>query len=200
MIQCCDGKLGGPDAIAVSGAAVRSYCDSGRGNHPYSAIIGNSSAPFINKLANQGRCSRVRLRLRIRAAELSGVVFGIDAGGHHQCVSGEFCDPESGRGLDRGREDRLRGIRRICRRPGARCAPAGDMCGGTIRRPILRMCSGVSNRPMSDFPARIGKLPAVSFVFPILCTICTTGRRGRGSLAADHLGSYVRWAKRKIVC
>jgi hypothetical protein len=53
------------------------------------------------------------------------------------------------------------------------------------------------NRPMSDFPARFGQLPAVSFVVPTSAHNMHNGTIAAGDAwLSDHLGGYATWAKR----
>ncbi|HEV8290839.1 MAG TPA: alkaline phosphatase family protein [Tepidisphaeraceae bacterium] len=167
-------------------------------NHPYSAIIGNSSAPFINKLANQGGLFKSSFAITHPSqpnylALFSGSTQGITS----DACPVNFPGPSLGGALIAAGKTFVSYSEDLLRAGSGTCA-----AGGYVRRhnPAADFADvpAQSNRPMSDFPARISDLPAVSFVIPNKAHDMHDGTIAAADRwLADHLGRYVRWAKRR---
>jgi acid phosphatase len=167
-------------------------------NRPYSAIIGNSAAPFINKLANQGALFTRSFAVTHPSqpnylAMFSGSTQGVTS----SACPFNFAGPSLGGALIAAGKSFASYSEDLPKAGSSVCA-----AGAYVRRhnPSADFADvpPAANRPMGDFPARITDLPAVSFVIPNL-----DHDMHDGSIAdadrwlADRLGSYVRWAKRK---
>ena len=167
-------------------------------NRPYSTIIGNSGAPFINKLAAQGALFTRSFAISHPSqpnylALFSGSTHGVTT----SACPFNFSGPSLGGELLAAAKTFV-GYAEGLPAAGSTVCAAGDY----VRRhnPWVDFADvpPSSNRPMSDFPASINDLPAVSFVIPNLAhdmhdgTIASANR-----WLADRLGGYVRWAKRK---
>jgi len=167
-------------------------------NHPYSAMIGNSSAPFINKLASQGALFTHSFALTHPSqpnylALFSGSTQGVTT---NTCPV-NFAGPSLGGAVIAGGKTFVSYSEDLPQAGSGVCA-----AGAYVRRhnPAADFADvpAQSNRPMSDFPARIGDLPAVSFVIPNKAHDMHDGTIAAADRwLVDHLGSYVRWAKRK---
>src|SRR2546423_1948983 len=166
-------------------------------NRSYSAIIGNSAAPFINKLAAHGAVFTRSFGL---AHPSQPNYLGIFSGSM-QGVTSNDCPVDFG-GPSLGGELIGAGKSFIGYSEGLPAA-GSKVCagGGYVRKhnPWADFADvpGEDNRPMSDFPARFGRLPAESFVVPTSKHNMHNGSIAAGDKwLANHLGKYATWAKK----
>src|SRR3989440_4402451 len=166
-------------------------------NRSYSQIIGNSAAAFINKLASHGAVFTRSFGLTHPSQPHYLGIFS----GSMQGVTSNDC-PVDLAGPSLGGELIGAGKTFIGYSEGLP-AVGSKVCagGGYVRKhnPWADFADvpGEDNRPMSDFPARFGRLPAVSFVVPTSKHNMHNGSIGAGDLwLASRLGKYATWAKR----
>ena len=167
-------------------------------NHAYSAIIGNSDAPFINKLASQGALFTRSFGIAHPSqpnylALFSGSTQGVT---NSNCPVNFTVPSLGGTVIAAGKTfvgyaEGLPGV-------GSKACAAGYYVRRHNPWADFADVPAASNRPMSDFPTRIADLPAVSFVVPNKAHDMHDGTIGSADRwLADRLGGYVRWAKRK---
>jgi hypothetical protein len=167
-------------------------------NRAYSAIIGNSDAPFINKLASRGANFTRSFGIRHPSQpNYLGIFSGSTQGVSNNECPVNFTAPSLGGeliGAGKTFAEYSEGLPQVGSKVCAdgwyvrRHNPAADFADVPAR----------SNRPMSDFPERIADLPAVSFVIPNRAHDMHDGTIAAGDgWLADQLGTYARWAKRK---
>jgi len=167
-------------------------------NHPYSAIIGNSSAPFINKLANQGALFTRSFGI---AHPSQPNYLALFSGSTQRVTTNtcpvDFAGPSLGGAVIAGGKTFVSYSEDLPQAGSSACAAGGYVRRHNPAADFADVPAG-ANRPMSDFPARIGDLPAVSFVIPNKAHDMHDGTVAAADRwLADHLGTYARWAKRK---
>jgi acid phosphatase len=167
-------------------------------NRPYSAIIGNSDAPFINKVANQGAVFTRSFGVAHPSqpnylALFSGSTQGITS---NACPL-NFDKPSLGGALIAAGKS-FTSYSEDLPRSGSSVCVAGAYARKHNPAADFADVPHAANRPMTDFPAQIADLPAVSFVIPNLDHDMHNGSIAEADRwLADHLGTYARWAKRK---
>jgi hypothetical protein len=167
-------------------------------NRSYSAIIGNSAAPFINRLASHGA---VFTRAHGLAHPSQPNYLGIFSGSMQGITSNDcpqnFSGPSLGGELI-GAGRTFVGYSEALPEVGSTvCAAAGGYSRKHNPWVDFADVPAQDNRPMSDFPSRFGQLPAVSFVVPTSAHNMHNGTIAAGDAwLSQHLGGYAKWAKR----
>jgi len=167
-------------------------------NRSYSQIIGNSAAPFINKLASHGAVFTRSFGLTHPSQpNYLGIFSGSTQGITTNDCPVDFSGPSLGGELIGAGKTFIGYSEKLPEAGSSVCAASG----GYVRKhnPWADFADvpGEDNRPMSDFPARFGQLPSVSFVVPT-----SAHNMHNGSIAAGdkwlsgHLGAYATWAKK----
>jgi len=165
-------------------------------NHAYSEVIGNSAAPFLNRLARQGAVFTHSYAITHPSEPNYLALFS----GSTHGVSDDSCPVEltapnlaadliaAGKTFAGYSED-LPAI-------GSQTCGAGEYARKHVPWTDFRNVPASANLPFSSFPAAdFSRLPTVSFVIPNLCNdmhdcSVTTG----DSWLRTHIGPYARWA------
>jgi len=165
-------------------------------NHAYSEVIGNSAAPFINRLAAQGAVFTDSHAITHPSepnylALFSGSTQGVTS---DSCPS-EFTAPNLGADLIKagktfaGYSEDLPGV-------GSEVCSAGEYARKHVPWTNFRNVPGSVSKPFTSFPATdFASLPTVSFVIPNLCNDMHDCSVATGDTwLRMHIGPYATWA------
>lgn len=164
-------------------------------NHSYSDIIGNSSAPFLNRLAASGASFTQAFAERHPSEPNYLALFS----GSTHGLTDDHC-PLTYRGPDLGSELRAAGHSFAGYSEGLPRTGSLECTHGRYARRHVPWSDFTDlpasvNRPMSAFPSDPDRLPAVSFVIPDLDHDMHDGTVTAGDdWLRTHLGSYASWA------
>lgn len=165
-------------------------------NHSYSQIIGNPAAPYLNRLARQGR-SLVHMQSVTHPSEPN--YLALFSGSTHG-ISDDSC-PHTFSGPNLGSQLRAAGYGFVgwaegLPYTGSQACIAGDYARKHAPWVNFANLPRRTNRPFRVFPSDYAKLPAVSFVVPNLQHDMHDGTIGQGDRwVRRHLAGYARWAR-----
>jgi hypothetical protein len=164
-------------------------------NRPYTQIIGNPTAPYINSLATAGALFTQSFAVTHPSQPNYLALFS----GSTQGLTDDSC-PHAFTATTLGGQLRASG-RSFLGYSESLPAPGYTGCGsaGYARKhapwvdfPAL---PASTNQPLTSFPTTLSQLPALSFVIPNLAHDMHDGTVAQGDQWLNtHLGSYVSWA------
>jgi hypothetical protein len=166
-------------------------------NHSYSDIIGNTDAPYLNRLARHGLLfTRSHALTHPSQPNYVGLFAGSTRG-----VQGDHClgTPLHRRNL--GGELRYAGLTFVGYAQSLPATGSTECKSGAYARKHAPWTDfadlpGHVNRPFSDFPTHYGKLPRVSFVVPNLTRDMHNGSiKQADTWLQNHLRDYAHWAR-----
>jgi acid phosphatase len=167
-------------------------------NHSYSEIIGNSSAPFLNSLAQQG----------MSLTEMHGVAHpsqpnyvALFSGGP-QGITSDSC-PHSFSVDNLGNQLRATGLgwsfagySEDLPSVGSEVCTAGSYARKHVPWTNFTDLPATVNQPWTSFPTSYSRLPTVAFVIPNLDDDMHNGTIAQGDAwVRDHFSGYATWAR-----
>jgi phosphatidylinositol-3-phosphatase len=165
-------------------------------NHSYADVIGSPQARYINSLARRGALFTHSFAITHPSepnylALFSGSTHGVTS----DACPVYFRAPNLARDLiASGR--RFAGYSENLPASGSLVCSSGEYARKHVPWTDFRNVPRSVSRPLSRFPAKLARLPAVSFVIPNLCHDMHDCAVGVGDAwLRSHLGRYARWAQ-----
>jgi phospholipase C len=165
-------------------------------NHSYSEVIGSSSAPYINSLANSGG----KMTQSFAVTHPSEPNYLALFSGSTQGVTNDSC-PHTFSGENLGHQilnagKTFKGYSESMPSDGYTGCTSGNYARKHNPWVNFSNVPSASNLRFADFPTTFSSLPAVSFVVPNLCNDMHDCSVSTGDTwLKSHLGAYATWAK-----
>lgn len=165
-------------------------------NHAYGEVVGNSDAPYINKLAHSGA---LLTRAHGVAHPSEPNYLALFSGSTHG-ITDDSCPLQfHARNLAsqlRNHGMRFVGYAESLPSAGYLGCSAGEYARKHAPWTDFANLPATIGKPMSAFPAHYGRLPRVAFVVPNLIHDMHDGTVAQADRwLHNHLGGYVRWAR-----
>lgn len=166
-------------------------------NHAYSQIIGSSSAPYINSLANGGALMTQSFAITHPSEPNYMALFGGSTFG----LSSDACPVSEGNTANLGSELLASGKTFVGYSEGLPSAGSTVCTSGKYARkhsPWVNFSNvpGADSVPFTSFPTNYANLPTLSFVIPNLNDDMHDGTVSAGDTwLKNNLNAYATWAK-----